>query len=392
MSIALWKTFLALAKTVAVVILVGAGALFYGHRRTMAEGWKSPDFSPAAKVAQGVVAQTGNLGLQLGRFQRERPKESVPTEEAKKPEFSGVLAQLGEITDAIVVYPPYEEHGLAPALIFKYRVRPAGATEDSRTIRLGEALIDKPHPQSAQHRIPVQFKFVGCERDPENPHFTFFLFDVMCDGKDIQRARWKLEEPVTALPKAADGPVVPAEVVSDKIFIGGPLSSKAEEPEKAPETVKTEVVPVPVAQQPPPEPVKLEQEEPAGTLFQQEDGIYAPTDDGVDYLERNYEDILKQTRTETVRDSEGGGIRLVNFANQSLATQFGLQRGDVILRINNTKVSNQSEAVNVVKQELKKKSSPILRVTIRRRGAEKELRFDTRDPATRRAAKKAIGK
>ena len=85
------------------------------------------------------------------------------------------------------------------------------------------------------------------------------------------------------------------------------------------------------------------------------------------------------------------GVRIVNFNNAALANQFGIQKGDVILRINGTPVRDQSHAVSVIKQLLKTKgSSPIIRVTIRRRGAEKELKFDTRDPATRRAAKKAF--
>ena len=393
MSIAFWKTFLALAKTVAIVILVAAAVLFWSHRRAMATQWSAPNFSPVAKPFTGTVGQTGNLSVALGRFQREKLKEPEAKTVEEAPKFEGELAKLGEITDAIVVYPPYEEGGLAPTIIFKYRVRQEGMTEDSRTIRLGEALIEKPNPQSKHHPIAVQFRFVGCERDPENPRSTFFLFDWKCDGKDIQKARWMFEEPAKVLPSAEGGPPAPTDVATDKMFVGPtPTFRKPDEPAKSTETVQTEPV-TPVAQEPPPGPVEVEQE-PAGTLFAQEDGVFAATDEGADYLERNYEDILKQTRTETVTDRDGtSGVRIVNFTNQSLANQFGIQKGDVILRINGIPVRDQSHAVSVIKQELKKKgSSPILRVTIRRRGAEKELRFDTRDPATRRAAKKAFGK
>jgi hypothetical protein len=389
MSIAFWKTFLALAKTVAVVILVGAAVLFWSHRRTMAEQWKAPDFSPPARHATGVVAQTGNLALQLGRFQREKPVDVKASEPEAPPPFETELAKLGEITDAIVVYPPYEEGGLAPAIIFKYRVRPPTMTEDSRTIRLGESLVEKQNPESKHHPIAIGFRFVGCERDPANPASTFFLFDVKCDGKDIQKARWKLEEPVKTLPSAEGGPAAPSDINSDKIFVGPtPTFRKPEDAAaKSQDPVATEPVQTPpVAAEPPPGPLEVE-EEPAGTLFQQEEGVYAPTADGIDYLERNYEEILKQTRTETAAD----GVRIVNFSNAALANQFGIQKGDVILKINGTPVRDQSHAVSVIKQVLKTKgSSPILRVTIRRRGAERELKFDTRDPATRRAAKKAF--
>lgn len=390
MSIALWKTVLGLAKVAAVAIILSAGFLFWSHRSAMAKDWSAPNFAPEVKVIRGDVGGTGNLSIPLGRFERVRPAEAPVETKTQEPVFEGELAKLGEITDAIVVYPPYEEGGLAPAIIFKFKVRPAGETSDSRTIRLGEALIEKPHPQSSQHRVPSQFKFVGCERDPENPHFTFFLFDLKCDGTDIRKARWKLEEPVTEQPKPAEaGPTGPAPVATDKAYIGGVLSSKkAEEaPEKGPVVEPV----VPVAPAPVPEPVTVEQA-PAGTLFEEDEGTLAPTPEGVDYLERNYEKILEETRTESYRDRDGRtGVRVVNIANASVANQFGILKDDVILKINGRPVSSQAEAVNVVKEELKKRPAVrVIRVTIRRRGRELEKSFDTRDPATRKAAKRAF--
>ncbi len=392
MSIGLWKTILFLAKTLSVLIIVAAGLLLWSHRSAMAKTWASPDFAPPAKVNPWVVGQIGNLSLPLGRFQRERPKVEDAPKEEKKDDFTGVLAQLGEITDAIVVHEPYEEGGLAPAIIFKFRVKPADETSDVRAIRLGEALIDKPHAQVKQHRIPSQFKFVGCERDPQNPSFTFFLFDVKCDGKDIQKARWKLEEPVKEQAKSveASGPTGPSTVITDKMYVGDPLSARKAEETAPPQPEQVQTVPVePVAPVPAPEPLKVELEE-AGTLFDDEEGVFAPTREGADYLEKNYEKILNDTRTASYTDRDGRtGIRVVSIPNQSVANQFGIRKDDIILKINGIPVESQSKAVDVVKSELKKKNtSPILRVTIRRRGVEKDLRFDTRDPATRRAAKK----
>ena len=389
MSIALWKTVLGLAKAVAVLIILAAGFFFWSHRSAMAKTWAAPNFAPEARVIRVDAALTGNLSIPLGRFERVRPPTEAPVEEKKEDNFAGVLAQLGEITDAIVFYGPPEEGGLAPAIIFKFKVRPAGETSDSRTIRLGEALIDKPHPQSSQHRIPSQFKFVGCERDPANPLFTFFLFDVKCDGLDIQKARWKLEEPVKEQPKPVEGgPTGPADVRTDKMYVGGVLSSKKIEepaPEKGPVQVE------PVAPAPVPDPIEVEQA-PTGTLFEEEEGILAPTAEGVDYLERNYEKILEETRTESYRDRDGRtGVRVVGISNASVANQFGIMKDDVILKINGRAVATQAEAVNAVKDELKKRPAVrVIRVTIRRRGRELEKSFDTRDPATRRAAKRAF--
>lgn len=385
MSIALWKTVLGLAKALSVLIILAAGFLFWSHRSAMAKTWTSPDFAPAAKVNPTIVGQIGNLSLPLGRFQRERPKVEEGPKAEPEPDIAGALKELGEITDAIIVYEPYE-FGLAPAIIFRFRVKQGDS--DVRTIRLGEALIEKPNPRSALHPIAVKFKFVGCERDPENPGFTFFLFDVKCDGTDIQKARWKFEEPVQEQATSVEaGPTGPAPVMTDKMYVGDPLSAR-----KAEEPVTAEPVQVtPVAPASAPEPVTVEQE--AGTLFDAEDGVSALTAEGVDYLERNYEKILEETRTAPYRDRDGRtGIRVVGIANESVANQFGIRKDDIIIKINGLPVASQSEAVNIVKGELKKKPAVnIIRVTIRRRGAEKELRFDTRDPATRRAAKKGFG-
>jgi hypothetical protein len=235
----------------------------------------------------------------------------------------------------------------------------------------------------------VKFKFVGCERDPANPAFTLFLFDVNCDGKDIQKARWKFEDLAKEPATVEGGPTGPAEVITAQVYIGDPLSAKAlEEPAPGqPEQVQAVPVP-PVAPSPTPEPVTVEQE--AGTLFADEEGVFAPTAEGAEYLERNYEKILEETRTAPYRDGEGrSGVRIVGISNQSVANQFGIRKDDIIIKINGMPVASQSEAVDIVKRELKKRPAVnIIRVTIRRRGAEKELRFDTRDPATRRAAKK----
>ncbi len=393
MSIALWKTVLSLAKAGAVLVIVAAGLLFWSHRSAMAKTWVSPDFAPPAKSIDPGVGKSANLSLALGRFQRERSPTEAPVKEEVKPDFTGVLAQLGEITDAIVVYPPYEESGLAPAIIFRFKVKPAGETNDARTIRLGEALIEKPDPRSSQHKLPAQFKFVGCERDPENPRFTLFLFDVKCDGFDIQKARWKLEEPLKEAPLSVEaaGPTGPAPVLTDKMYVGDPLSAKKAEEVRPPEQVQVEPV-VPVAPEPVPDPVTVETEAPEGSLFEEDEGILAPTAVGVDYLEKNYEKILEETRTEPYRDRDGRtGIRVVGISNASVANQFGIMKDDVILKINGIPVASQSEAVNAVKGELKKRPAVrVIRVAIRRRGRELEKSFDTRDPATRRAAKKAF--
>jgi hypothetical protein len=375
MSVALWKTVLNLAKVAAVLVLVGSGLLFWGHSREMGTAWSAPDFSPPILPSTGVVAQTKDLSLTLGRFQKERgPVEPVKKEEPKE-EILHALARLGEIVGAIVIYPPYGEGDFVPAINFKWKMKPAGTTGDYRTIRLGEALIERvaDGPTGA---VPLQYQFIGCEPDPEKPGFTFFVFDMKCDGTDIQKVHWKVEEEKAKTSEPA--PVAAGGVNTDKMYVG-PRSGPTR-PEKPAEQVQ------PVAPAPLPPPVEVVQEPPSGTFFEDEGGVLLPTREAVDYLERNYEKILEETRTETYRDRDVRGIRIVGISSSSIANQFGIRKDDVVISINKTPVSTQSEAVNVVKSELKKKVT-LITVKLLRAGREVEKTYDTRDPATRRAAK-----
>ncbi len=382
MSVALWKTILTVAKAGAVLVILGSALLFWGHTREMGAAWSAPDFSPPVKPIVGRWAETKDLNLPLGRFQKERPEAEPVKVEEPELDIEKELQKLGEIIGAIVIYPPYEEGGFVPAINFKWKQKPSPDAGDVRTIRLGEALVERPEwPNRA---TPLKYQFVGCERDPENPGFTYFLFDMKCDGSEIQKARWKLEEPVkeTAKPAEPAAAEPTGGVTTDKMYVGPRIPSKGPDQPAGPEQVQ----PVPVAPQPPPEPVVAKQEPPSGSFFDEEEGVFLPTAEGVDYLERNYEKILEETRTETYRDRDVSGIRVVGIANASVANQFGIRKDDVIISINGKPVTNQSDAVNVVKSELKRKVN-LITVKLRRAGREITKTYDTRDPATRRAAK-----
>ncbi|MCK6461405.1 MAG: PDZ domain-containing protein [Planctomycetes bacterium] len=381
MSVALWKTILTLAKVGAVIVILGSALLFWGHTREMGAAWGVPDFSPPIKTFGGRWADTKDLSLALGRFQKERPPEEPVKREEPKPDIEKELQRLGEIIGAIVIYPPYEEGGFAPAINFKWKMKPSPEAGDVRTIRLGEALVERP--EGPNRGTPLAYQFVGCERDQENPGFTYFLFDMKCDGTDIQKVHWKLEEPVKEQAKPAEPAATgPSGVSTDKMYVGPRVTSRGPDKPAEPEQVQ----PVPVAPQPPPEPVTAKQEVPTGSFFDEEEGVLLPTADTVDYLERNYEKILEETRTETYRDRDVSGIRVVGIANASVANQFGIRKDDVIISINGAPVTNQSEAVDVVKKQLKSKVN-LITVKLRRAGREITKVYDTRDPATRRAAK-----
>jgi hypothetical protein len=385
MSIGLWKTVLGLAKALAVLVILVSGFLFWQHRQRMAVPADPPNFAPDIRTVASPVARIDGLSIALGRFQN----PSGPTPEAKKPEelpdFTTELNKLCEITDAIVVWGLYVEGGIVPAIIIRWKQRPPGEQGDTKTVRWGQALIERPNPARPADPLPHRYKFVGCERDPENPGWTYFLFDVNCDGKDIQRARWKLEQPAKELatsaePSAAGGPV------STKDMYIGPAHGAAE-PEAPVPTTPEPVVTAPVAPPPPPEPVTMV--EAPDTLFQEEGGTWVTTDEGAEYLERNYERLVEETRTSTYRDRDGRavGVRIVGIKSTSVANQFDIRKDDVILKVNGIPVTTQSEAVKVVKDQLSKKAT-IITVELLRRGNTLVKRFDSRDPATRRAAQK----
>jgi hypothetical protein len=390
MSIAVWKSILGLAKAGAVLVILLSGFLFWSQRREMGKAWAAPDFAPEARPVTKVVASTGNLSIPLGRFQREHPPTEAQPKAEEKPDIVGALAQLGEITSAFVVAPPYEEGGLAPALVWQWKPgqKPSAGEPDVRAIRVGEGLFNRADPRSSLKPVPYKYKFIGCEPDAEHPGWTWFVFDVNCDGKDIQKGRWKLEEPEKEVPKPAEaGPSGPGPISTATAYIGDPLTAqqpKAEEPKtevKVEEPVAPPVVPPPI----------VATQEPTGTLLEEQDGVIAPTDEGIDYLQKNYEKILEDTRTQPYRDRDGRpGVRITGISDASVANQFGIMKDDLILAINGVSVGSQAEAVNVVKSELKKKPLPMIKVKIRRRGREITKTFDPRDPAVRRAAQKGF--
>ena len=384
MSIGLWKSFLSLAKTAAVLILLVSAFLFWRHREAMADPYEPPSFQTEVRGIRNEVPDVKNLSLTLGRFQRVGEKVEKPPEEERAPAITDVIGKLCEITDAFVCYPPYGAD--RPAINIRWKQKPPGETEDTRRIGLGEALIEKQHPNYPQLRIPVQYKFIGCERDPQNPGFTYFLFDTNCDGKVIQKARWKLEQdqPPNAPTPTSEAPDQGSTVATKEVYIGPSLGAGVPPPEeRAPEPVAPPVETAPV---PEPQPLRAETV-PSDSIFEEENGAFAATTDGVEYLKDNYEQLLQETRTQTYRDRDGraAGLRIVGIKNTSVANQFGIRPDDVILAINGRGVSDQSEAVNVVKAELRKKV-PIIRVSILRQGRTIEKRYDTRDPETRRAA------
>ncbi|MGH7161852.1 MAG: PDZ domain-containing protein, partial [Planctomycetota bacterium] len=240
-------------------------------------------------------------------------------------------------------------------------------------------------------RVPVRYRFAGCEPDPGHPGGFLFLFDMNCDGKDLQKARWKGEEEKKPL---AEGEAAGADVKSTAgqgvmVDVGGERM-KVEQPPAKPAAATPNVKPVVAPAVPDPDQVLPTADE-APALFESSgsDNEFAATEEGARYLEKNYQEILKDAQVVEYRNRKTGevsGLFVRSIRRGSAANAFGIREDDVILSINNQPVSSQTNAVNIVKAELNRKKT-IIEVRILRDGQEILRRYDTRDPATRKAAK-----
>ena len=383
MSIGLLKRLLILANVAALLVLGGAAYGYWTHSRDMSGPASVPDFRPEVISNPIGTVRIEDIQMTLGRYQDKRqPVEAGPVEE-KPPEIEALLKQIGEIVSAVVVYPPYR--GILPSITFKLR-----NSEDTRTIQLGEALITKPHPEYGKlYQVPVRAKFIGCEPDPENPDWTFFRFDMNCDGEHIEKARWYLEEAeskgglVRTSPDAESG--MRTIRTPDMVVI----RSGEDRPKPAAATPDQPVEP---ALPQPVEVVPVAPREAPSRLFEDESGTWEPTREGVEYLKNNYEELIGDAQASTWRDPDTGrpaGVRVSRIKDGSAANAFGILQDDVILAVNDVTVSSKDQAVSVVKRLLRQDVN-IIRVKVLRLGRTLELRYDTRDPDTRRAARSAL--
>ena len=324
MSVGFLKRSLSLLNLAAVLLICGTAYGFWNHRGDMAGPWKEPDFVIPVKKGGGAVARINNTTIQLGRYPK--PAEVTQPTETEKPteKIESVLAKLGKIVSAVVAYEPYAS--TRPAIIFRLK-RPKDKKSANLTLALNEALETRPHsdPQLAQwgYTEPARYKFVGCVRGEDG--YTYFRFDMACDGKDIQKIRWAGEAESITLKAAKGGRHSGLVEVHQKGVRVRDLSKKRTRVVRQPETAQPDTPKV--------EPVVRQPGDLRGELFDMEADTFAPTEEGVRYLRDNYNDILKDARTTTYKDSNGRakGVQITSIRRGSVANKFGLLPEDVIL-------------------------------------------------------------
>ncbi len=377
MSIGFLKRALLFFNLLAIVVIAAAAWGFVSHRKTMQEAWEQPEYQPPVRAIKAGDVRTDAIGMPLGRFPQPKAKTGPVVTEAPKEDIQTALAKLGVITSAVVAYPPFK--GTFPSIIFKFK-----DGRGTKTITLGEGLETRPHPVHGDiDPQPSRYKFVDCLWD-EKTQSTFFVFDMKCDGKDLQKTRWTGElDRTNRIMGQGEGSKAQAMVKGPKgrfLFISADAEKNANAPAKDPD--KTEVIKAPDRPVVPPSDVPP-------TIYEERDGTWTPTDDGRRYLKDNYEKVLKEARTETYKDASGraAGVRIVSIRSGSVANQFGIRPDDVIVSINGKSVSKRSAAIKIVKDEVNAGRNQI-RVQLLRNGRSIEKQFDARDPDVRRAARK----
>ena len=389
MTVGLIKRLLTFLNIAAVLGIAGTAYGFWSHRSGMQKPYKPPSFNATNKVQRNRATRIDSTVIQLGLFPREESTSEAAAEVEEKVRIEAEIDKLGTIKGAITVDPPYRL--IKPAIIFEYKVPPAGIKEKVITVQVGEALVTRPHSDPARRewgdRENVRFTFLGSEPDPKRPGRTLFVFDVNGDGKDIQKARWMGEMEKTGL-KAAE-PDKPKDPDRDTFVRPSDWRDRIGQKKPAAAKPGPRVEAAPVA----PRPARRARgTELRGPIFEQRKGTFEATSEGLEYLRNNQQELLKGATTSEYRAPDGTrGIKVRRIAGRTraVADQFGLMEGDVILSVNGKRVGSKAQAVGIVKRELNAKAR-FIEVKILRFGKTKTLRFDARDPETRRRATKAF--
>ncbi|MFQ5844019.1 MAG: hypothetical protein ACE5JG_03435 [Planctomycetota bacterium] len=426
------KRSLTLLNAVAVLAVSATAYAFVRHRGRLGEPSTPPSFQPSLEGAPPFASATQNIGIPLGRYKDPIKAEAGPAKpEPKQEDLRTALQKIGEIKGAVVVYQPYPPY---PSILFKYHNKP-----DPVAIAVGEALETRPHPDPVRakfERVPAHYLFLGCQPDPKRPGWTYFVFDIDCDGKRIERLHWKREGERVILPEGkpfakptektvviqrdAEGnvkisvsflrkgerevPVVPeiietteppdeagtagegtAEAGAAQPAAEGAATDRSTDPERAAVTP----VPAPVRATAEPRPGVVRSGDRTIRLLESDQGVERLTRDGFRYVRDNREKLIRSVDTAPYRNPRTGrvdGVVVRRIKRGTGADAFGFYADDVIRTINKIPVRSRDQAIQVVEREIRKNVT-VIEVGFLRNGRPMVKRFDARDPDVRRAAR-----
>lgn len=395
MSVGSIKKFLFLANVVAVLAISGTAYGFWSHSSYMGEAHDWPKFKSAPKIISEDVGQMGNINIPLGKYAKKVVVKSAKPEEAAEEEIVTVIDSLGTITSAIVLFGPYgETSNVQPAITFK--LKPPG--QGTLTLSRGEAIKTKPDPVfGKQFQVNFRYEFVGCEPVEGDPTAVYFLFDMACDGKDIQKKLWKGDVKTADL-ETASGPLASGDGTMNlsgknhAIIDESEITRRRKARADARKAAKTDK---PIRT----EPLKVNPDQVLPTagndaipdsLFEEENGTFGATTDGAAYLEKNWKKVIEDAKTSTYLNPETGkkeGMLIRSIKKGSVAGKLGIYQDDVIKMINGRAVRSRSDAIRVIRDEIENAKRKVIEITLLRNGKSMVKRYDTQDPETRRAAR-----
>lgn len=444
------KRILSILNVVAVLALASTGYAYVAHVGHLGDAPERPSFQPEAITGLGSLnVKIDSIGITLGQWiDAVETVEVTKAPEQPKVALASLIAKLGEISGAAVVYKPYPPY---PCILFKYHSAPEGG-DPLQSIGLGEALETRPHrdPKLAARGFtePSKYRFVGCQPDPERPGWTWFVFDLDCDGVRFDRVHWKAEgdrmplrivkpreDPATRriLYSTKNGNIRIYELGQDglPISVGGPLpdidgidfsktsggggagaepvvggadaTGEGETGEGTAgqrETEAGEGESIAVEARPPvrvtpatqlPVGVVRTDEGRRVTVFETSGDVFRPTSEGFEYLRKNRERLIKSVDAAPYRDRKTGkikGLVIRRIKSGSGASAFGFYEDDVITHINDRPVTSREQAIRLVKNEINQRKARFITVRFLRDGQNLTKRFDARDPKLRDAARR----
>jgi hypothetical protein len=339
-------TLLALVLTTGLLALSSEGAAEAGLREAVRKAYDQAR-SQGLSFERAYPVSHDEMGLVVWRFQGHRPAHwpfsgALPsTPEAETPDSldgprqtKDELSQLGAVV--LVAYDP-----------------DVGAAIGFRFTDAGQVLAFEPGDAiRASEEEPARFRLRAIKR--VDTRIYHVLYDVLANGKAIA-TRTYVHDGSGAPLSDTEGPIRPA----------GPADSRRAAPGK------------------------LEVLRPLIHIRKNNrwDRVIEVDRETHGYIQKRGRGGLTQlVKTAVAKDKRTGrvlGLRIVGMDNALKGGALGIERGDILVSIDDQKIASRADAVRIA-QGLDPDSEQLVKLVIERRGRLLTLRVDARDPRTKR--------
>jgi hypothetical protein len=292
-----------------------------------------------------------NVGVNVGVFVGPLPPEPKEPEAVVKVEGPKDLAAIGKL---LMVFDDE-----TPTILWQFN---EAKGTPKQAFRVGTFI--RSHKSE-----PERFKLTGVAPDPESPKWKL-VFDVYDDPtKDPVRKDQVASFDLGSKPTGKPSPIRPVGGPGTGPNGGGPDKTGAK-----PGTPSTAEGPGPVALT-------------SSSVWIGRSGNNVRVELEQDAYERimrgNHDELLNAVKTQVATDEKGNpkGVRVTGIEPNSLAEQFDVKPGDVLLSINGQVVHSRADAVRIV-QGLPRDTTSV-KIVIERNGRQIFYDIDPRDPKVR---------